>query len=144
MPQILIASLIITWSHITQHCVLYTMTEIRHAVQCQYNMVNYLANSQEIHPIACPLGRGMGCILCLNSDLYLASVTAVMYAISCYTGPRYNQGSRTFRRTKFKIFSRLFPDHFCDFQDRFLSYLINNMLPRKGCKTQSKTELISN
>ena len=40
--------------------------------------------------------------------------------------------------------SRLFPDHFCDFQDRFLSYLINNMLPRKGYKTQSKTKLISN
>ena len=25
-----------------------------------------------------------------NSDLYFASVNAVMYAMSCYTGPRYN------------------------------------------------------
>ena len=54
-----------------------------------------------------------------------------------------NQGSHTFRMTKFKTFSRLFQDHFCDFQDRFLSYVINNMLPRKGYKTQSKTKLIS-
>ena len=38
------------------------------------------------------LGRGVGCLLCsvLNRDLYPASLTAAMFAVFCYIGPRYN------------------------------------------------------
>ena len=62
-------------------------------VRCRYNAVSFLPNTHKIHPIARPSGRGMGCILWVQTlDLYFASVTAVMYAIhvSCYIEPRYN------------------------------------------------------
>ena len=77
-----------------------------------------------------------------NSCLFTNIILGMIWSMKLWVG--HSQGSHTFQRTKFKTFSRLFPDHFCDFQDRFLSYLINNMLPRKGYKTQSKTKLISN
>ena len=32
-------------------------------VRCRYNAVNFLTNTHKRHPIARPLGRGMGCIL---------------------------------------------------------------------------------
>ena len=32
-------------------------------VQCRYNAVNFLKNIQKRHPLARPLGRGMGCLL---------------------------------------------------------------------------------
>ena len=35
----------------------------RHAVQCRYNTVNFLKNIHKRHPIARPLGQGMGCLL---------------------------------------------------------------------------------
>ena len=37
--------------------------ECQHTVRCHYNKVNFVQNRYKIHPIACPLGRGMGCIL---------------------------------------------------------------------------------
>ena len=56
-----------------------------------YNAVNFLPNLHKIHPIARPLGRGMGCNLWFDTDLYSALVNAVLYEISCYIGPRYNR-----------------------------------------------------
>ena len=32
-------------------------------IQCLYNALNFLTNIHERHPIAHPLGRGMGCLL---------------------------------------------------------------------------------
>ena len=59
-------------------------------VQCCYNVVNFLENPHKRHPIARPLGRGMGCLVGWHSDLYYASVTPVTYVISCHIGPCYN------------------------------------------------------
>ena len=42
----------------------------RYTVQCRYNAVNFLSNPHKIHPIAHPLGRGMGCILWLQTVIY--------------------------------------------------------------------------
>ena len=36
---------------------------ISHTVRCRYNAVNFLTNIHKRHPIARPLGRGMGCLL---------------------------------------------------------------------------------
>ena len=32
-------------------------------VRCRYNAINFLSNPPKIHPIARPIGRGMGCLL---------------------------------------------------------------------------------
>ena len=57
-------------------------------VQCHYNVVNFLQNIHNKHPIACPLGRGMGCLLWVQTnDLYsvwIAAVTWQMCTISCF------------------------------------------------------------
>ena len=50
-------------------------------VRCRYNAVNFLINIHKRHPIARPLGRGMGClcgssmwiIFCLSSCNYLCN-----------------------------------------------------------------------
>ena len=39
-------------------------------VWCRYNAVNFLQNLHRIHPIARPLGRGMGCILWVQTVIY--------------------------------------------------------------------------
>ena len=43
-------------------------------------------NPHKIHPIARPLGRATGCNLCFDTDLYSASINAVLHKISCYIG----------------------------------------------------------
>ena len=61
------------------------------AVRCRYNAVHFLPNTHNIHPIARPLGRSMGVFhVGSNSHLYPASVTAVVCAITCQNGSRYN------------------------------------------------------
>ena len=40
--------------------VLFSLEEKSSTVWCHYNMVNFQQNPHEIHPTACPLGRGMG------------------------------------------------------------------------------------
>ena len=35
----------------------------RNTVQCRYNAVNFFTNIYKRHPIARPLGQGMGCLL---------------------------------------------------------------------------------
>ena len=33
-------------------------------LRCHYNVLNFFTNIHKIHPIAHPLGQGMGCLLC--------------------------------------------------------------------------------
>ena len=40
-------------------------------VWCRYNAVNCLENYHKIHPIARPLGRGMGCFLWIYTLIYI-------------------------------------------------------------------------
>ena len=42
-----------------------------YTVRCHYNAVNFLQNSHNRHPIARPWGRGMGCLLCVWSIVYV-------------------------------------------------------------------------
>ena len=58
-------------------------------VWCHYNVVNFLQSPQNVHPIPHPWGWGMGCLLSASSDWCSASVTAGIYALSCYIGLRY-------------------------------------------------------
>ena len=37
-----------------------------YSVECCYNTVNFLTNIHKRHPIACTLGRGMGCLLWIH------------------------------------------------------------------------------
>ena len=39
-------------------------------VRCRYNAVIFLPNPYKIHPIVRPLGRGMGCILMIQTVIY--------------------------------------------------------------------------
>ena len=39
-------------------------------VRCRYNAVNFLQSHHNMHPIARPSGRGMGCLLCLLTLIY--------------------------------------------------------------------------
>ena len=56
-----------------------------------YNMGSFIPNPHKRHPIARLLRRDMGCLLWVQTlDSYSASFTAVMYAITCYIGPCYN------------------------------------------------------
>ena len=41
-----------------------------YTVWCGYNKVNFLPYSQKLHPIACPLGWGMECILWIRTVIY--------------------------------------------------------------------------
>ena len=58
---------------------------IHNTVRCRYNALNFLQNSDKIHPIARPLGRGVGFILWFQTAIYFASFTAVMYAMLYWT-----------------------------------------------------------
>ena len=42
----------------------------KNTVRCRYNAVNFLQNPHNIHPIAHPWGRGMGCILWAQIVIY--------------------------------------------------------------------------
>ena len=71
-----------------------------YTMRCRSNAVNFRGNHHKWHSIARTLGGGMGCLLTLwgvfaHSDWYSASVTAVMYAMACNIGPRYN-GARLY------------------------------------------------
>ena len=41
--------------------------ENANTVWCHYNAVNFLQNPHKRHPIACPLGWGMRCLLCVQT-----------------------------------------------------------------------------
>ena len=43
---------------------------VENTERCCYNAVNFLPHSHKIHPIACPLGRAMGCILRIQTLIY--------------------------------------------------------------------------
>ena len=44
-----------------------------YTVQCSYNSVNFIQNSYKRHIIARPLGRGMVCLLWIQSLIYILS-----------------------------------------------------------------------
>ena len=52
-----------------------TCTEFvfRNTARCRYNAVNFLQNSHKRHPIARPLGRGMRCLLCVQTLVRILS-----------------------------------------------------------------------
>ena len=61
--------------------------------RCRYNAVNFLQNMYKRHPIARPLGRGIGVwgiLLDPAYDWYSARVPTIIYAISYHIGPRYS------------------------------------------------------
>ena len=65
-------------------------------MRCPYNRSNFLQNPNKRYPIAYPLGRGMECLFMgSNFNLYSDSITAAMFAISCYIGLFYN-GTRLY------------------------------------------------
>ena len=85
--------------NITQYCTtdhqnkgkMLNWQKLLHTVWCCYNALNFLSNSHKIHHIARPFRARYGMsFMGPNSDLYFATVTAVMYAISCYIGLHYN------------------------------------------------------
>ena len=39
---------------------------LTYTMQCRYNAVSFLTNTHKRHPVARPLGRGMGCLLCIQ------------------------------------------------------------------------------
>ena len=43
--------------------VIYYWVILLHTVRCRYNAVNFITNIHKRHPMARPLGRGMGCLL---------------------------------------------------------------------------------
>ena len=57
-------------------------------MRCRYNAVNFLRNVHARHPIARPLGRGIGCLLWIQHLIHI--VPAIIYSISYCTGPFYN------------------------------------------------------
>ena len=72
-------------------------------VECCYNVDNFLKNIHKRHPIARPLGRGMGCLFWIQHLIgilpeflqsfmqYLTTLNcAIIYAISYYIELRYN------------------------------------------------------
>ena len=63
----------------------------KHRVQCLYNTVNFYQNSHKRQPHSSSIRVRYGLSFVGSySDLYSASVTAAMYAISCYIVPHYN------------------------------------------------------
>ena len=57
---------------------------VAHCIQCGAVITRPIFSKR--HSIARPLGQGIGCIssVHLNYELYSASLTAVMYAVSCF------------------------------------------------------------
>ena len=49
----------------------YTLSLIRKAVKYHYNVVSFLQNYHNRHPIACPWGQGMGCLLWLLTLMHV-------------------------------------------------------------------------
>ena len=69
---------------------------IAHRVRCLYKAIDLLYSPYERHPHSSPVrARYEVSIVGSNSGVYSSSVTAVVYAMSCYTGSRYN-GTRLY------------------------------------------------
>ena len=64
-----------TWWHKLFECfkdwaiLWYLFGSLFYRVQCHYNVLNFLQKSHNRHPIPCPWGQGMGCILWVQSLL---------------------------------------------------------------------------
>ena len=64
-------------------------------MRCRYNVVSFLPNPHNRHPIARPWGTGCLLWVCLKSDWRSAAVIVVSTVMSWYIGPRYN-GTRLY------------------------------------------------
>ena len=53
--------------HENAHLIIFSLPTHYHIVWCRYDAVKFLQNIHKKHLIACPLGRGMGCILWVGS-----------------------------------------------------------------------------
>ena len=63
---------------------------------CRYSAVNFLTNIHKRHPIARPLGRGMGCLLWIQHLIDIMPLFPQLFIwISYNIGPRYN-GTRLY------------------------------------------------
>ena len=72
-----------------------TTSAFENTVRCRYNAVNFLKNINKRHPIARPLGRGMGCLLWIQDLIdilpqflqllmqYLTKLHRVITALYC-------------------------------------------------------------
>ena len=47
--------------------------EVLNTLQCHYNAINFLQNIHKSHPIACPIGRGMACLLWVQPMIFCHS-----------------------------------------------------------------------
>ena len=54
-----------------------------YTVWCPYNPVNFLQNQHKIHPIAHPLGWGMGCILWIPTLIHILSQSLQRWTQYC-------------------------------------------------------------
>ena len=61
-----------------------------YTVRCRYNVVSFLVDHHRRHTIARLRGRAMGWLLCTFRPWFIfCPIVAVLYAVSCYIGPRY-------------------------------------------------------
>ena len=73
------------------HVIDFSLSSEANTVRCHYNAVNFLQNIHKRHNIAHPSGRGMGCLLWVQSLIdILPQFLQMMCAISCYVGLCYN------------------------------------------------------
>ena len=48
-------------------------SQIINTLECRYNVVSFLKTPHKRHPIACPLGQDMGCLLWIEPLIYILS-----------------------------------------------------------------------
>ena len=71
----------ICWYY-SQRKILLRSCNKRNTVQCRYNAVNFPSNIHKRHPIARPLGRGMGCLLWIQH--LIDNVPQFLELFMCY------------------------------------------------------------
>ena len=87
--------LLTPWTHLWNSCILNWYCSTQTTVRCCYNPVNFLKQYSQRHPIACPLGQGMGCLLWIQHRIdilaeflqsfiqYLTILNHVVTALDC-------------------------------------------------------------
>ena len=98
-------------------------------MRCRYHEVKFPKIFIR-HPIARPLGRCMECLLWVDCDIYSASVTEVMHAISWYTELCYN-GTRLYYYRKRNEVSPYYHRN-SDYQGRTVELAYHENLPMLG------------
>ena len=87
--------------HIDSYLSLFmSTTHFWNTVRCRYNAVNFLKNSHKRHPIARPLGRGMGWLLWIQHLVDILPPFLYLLMFDRNVRPRYN-GTRLYSHFKF-------------------------------------------